>query len=123
MFNCSKGWLLWLEEKVIPTNKCSFLYSIHFFKVITDVQVVEQRKKRLVQQSILKSRPADINSITPGPGQYGPRAICWLQTCPLARVEPRSVPLRIENRQCHSEIIWDPRTPKSIQNSAFSEIL
>jgi hypothetical protein len=34
-------------------------------------QVIDQRKKRLVQQSLLKSKPQDIQYNTPGPGHYG----------------------------------------------------
>ena len=33
-------------------------------------EVIEQRKKRIVQQQILKSKPASITGNTPGPGHY-----------------------------------------------------
>jgi hypothetical protein len=50
-------------------------------------QVIEQRKKRLVQQSILKSRPADPNSITPGPGQYGAEShVSCLKELPVTKI-------------------------------------
>jgi hypothetical protein len=50
-------------------------------------QVVEQRKKRLVQQSILKSRPADLNSVTPGPGQYGAQShVSCLNELPVTKI-------------------------------------
>jgi hypothetical protein len=49
--------------------------------------VIEQRKKRLVQQSILKSRPADLNSITPGPGHYGADShISCLNELPVTKI-------------------------------------
>jgi hypothetical protein len=50
-------------------------------------QVVEQRKKRLVQQSILKSRPSDLNSITPGPGHYGAEShVSCLNELPVPKI-------------------------------------
>merc|ERR1719473_1000682 len=50
-------------------------------------QVIEQRKKRLVQQSILKSRPADLNSITPGPGHYGAEShVSCLNDLPVPKI-------------------------------------
>jgi hypothetical protein len=50
-------------------------------------QVVEQRKKRLVQQSILKSRPADLNNVTPGPGHYGAEShVSCLNELPVTKI-------------------------------------
>jgi len=50
-------------------------------------QVIEQRKKRLVQQSILKSRPADIISVTPGPGHYGAEShVSCLNELPVTKI-------------------------------------
>merc|ERR1719473_2131788 len=50
-------------------------------------QVIQQRKKRLVQQSILKSRPADLNSITPGPGHYGAEShVSCLNELPVPKI-------------------------------------
>merc|ERR1719473_895683 len=50
-------------------------------------QVIEQRKKRLVQQSILKSRPADLNSVTPGPGHYGAEShVSCLNELPVTKI-------------------------------------
>jgi hypothetical protein len=54
--------------------------------------VVEQRKKRLVQQSILKSRPSDINNITPGPGQYGTEThVSCLNELPVPKISTSNV--------------------------------
>merc|ERR1719443_1036812 len=50
-------------------------------------QVIQQRKKRLVQQSILKSRPADLNNVTPGPGHYGAEShVSCLNELPVTKI-------------------------------------
>jgi hypothetical protein len=61
--------------------------SLHAVKA----NVVEQRKKRLVQQSILKSRPQDINNILPGPGQYDLTNVTCLNELPVTKISTSNV--------------------------------
>lgn len=50
-------------------------------------QVIDQRKKRIVGQSLLKSKPQDIQYNTPGPGHYGESThISCLNELPVPKI-------------------------------------
>ena len=82
---------------------------------------VERMRRRVTKPQRLAQRVERLEEerrFTPGVVPEG----AFQTPCPLAGLDPTRYPseLKIGN---FSEIIWDPRTPKSIQNSAFSEIL
>jgi hypothetical protein len=63
------------KRQIISSNLEKEDARVRALKAVKD-QVIEQRKKRLVQQAVLKSKPSEIQNITPGPGRYNANISC-----------------------------------------------